>query len=190
MIRHLALDKAQASYIQQVFVQVAAALPWATTHHHQTRCFAHLAISSLPEHFSNPPLFPEDPVCSLLAKFKAFTTTNAAAARLLQACKPVLQPHAWGLGDVTTVMSGGGALAGESAGSDTLLLEAAPKPLMDAILDFLTTERHKMRRGGDGGGVPGPKYPRACTHSCVVMGVRDVQAMCYGSINQEICVGA
>jgi hypothetical protein len=136
-------------------MQVAAALPWATTHQHQARCFAHVVVSSLLDHFSSPPLFPEAPACILLAPFKAFTTTNAAAVRLLQACKPVLQTDTDRLGDVMTVMSGCVALAGASTPSDLPLPEAAPKPLMDAILDCLTRERQKLCKGVDSEGSAG-----------------------------------
>ena len=126
-------------------MQLCAALPWATTHHHSTRCLAHVVLSALLDHFTAPPLLPEPSAQLLLQPLRAFTAANPAASRLLDACGLVLQPSAARLGDVRTVLSGHVALAGGAASAGGPPLEAAPVPLMDAILQCLHDRRQEAR---------------------------------------------
>ena len=129
------------------------ALPWATTHHHQTRCFAHMVLDTLLRHF--PPSMPMwNGRAAFLEPLQRFTADNVAARRLVSACGLVLQPDAANLADVRAMLSGAVALAGASGLGEAL--EAAPVPLMDRILACLQHERQQLRAGGTEHGALAP----------------------------------
>ena len=134
-------------------MQVRAALPWATTHHHQARCFAHMVIATLLDRFPPSHACWPDPVeaAAFLQPFVDFTSRNPAAQRLVDACHIVLHPNAADLTDIRVVLSRDGvALAGADGAADCtpgapLAIEAAPASLMDRILECLHQGRQRMR---------------------------------------------
>ena len=126
-------------------VQVAAVLPWATTHHHQTRCYAHVLLHSILQHFT-----PGSAACwahsghhctAILQSIKGFTSSNPHAAKLVASAKLALQPEFAQVGSLRVLLAGQVALAG----SHEAVLESAPESLLDRIDSLLLAERHSKR---------------------------------------------
>jgi hypothetical protein len=138
-------------------VQVAAALPWATTHHHQTRCFSHLVLHTLLEHF--PPqhaCWAGAPHATLLLDpLRDFTAANPSAQRLLAACPFRAVPAATACSP-RSVLCGEGALAGKAG--EPPPLELVPQHLFDDVMHFLQGERRSKKGGAVATG--------ACSSSC------------------------
>ena len=131
--------------------QVTVALPWATTHHHQTRCFVHMVVKTLLEHFPlESATWQAMPgAATLLEQMQAFTAANPAAQRLVAACGLVLQPNMENVGNLDEVVSGRVGLAGsEGTAQAPMEVEAAPVPLMDRISACLQEGRRVHRAAG------------------------------------------
>ncbi|KAK2079723.1 hypothetical protein QBZ16_002118 [Prototheca wickerhamii] len=130
-----------AAVVQFAGEVVLAIVPWALSHVHPVRTFSQLALWRLLEAF--PQLAQDD---AGLRAMLAFFSGNADVLRLkaalglgndLQAFDPVEATSPAG------VLYKGVALAGRSDELSTF--EGAPQPLVDAIAEFLNTERQRLR---------------------------------------------
>lgn len=125
-------------------LQVAAVLPWSSHHHHQTRCFAHVLLHSLLQHF--PPdnaIWARAGPCgrALLHSIQTFASSNPAAAKLIASVGLALPPDSPQIGSLQALLAGHVTLAGANGSA----LEWAPQPLMDRIDRLLQAERHSKR---------------------------------------------
>lgn len=131
--------------LSRATVQVAAVLPHVSTHHHQTRCFAHLILHGLLCKY--PHLTATVPGslgvgAAALRALKAFTEANPHAQRLLEACPVTFDVRARDLCHPRMVLRGAALLIGTA---DPEPVECAAVPMLDRVASFLEQERSKLR---------------------------------------------
>eukprot|EP00892_Ulva_mutabilis_P002313 jgi/Ulvmu1/12082/UM084_0005.1 len=129
---------------------VSAVLPHISTHHHQTRCFAHVILHGLlcayPHLTADRGSGPHVGAAALRA-LQRFTETNPHAQRLLAACPLSFAVRVRDLCHPRHVLRGATVLIG---GSEREPIECAPVPALDRIGAFLEQERSKVRESAGG----------------------------------------
>jgi hypothetical protein len=121
-------------------------MPWVSTHHHQTRCFAHLVLHSLVAAY--PALFFSSEAANsyasvLMKQMMAFTAQNPAAQRLLEACPLSLHTDFAMLSHPRCLLQGQNVLVG-SCEADPV--ECAPLGVIGQFAAFLEAERKRLRQ--------------------------------------------
>lgn len=124
--------------------QVAVVLPHISTHHHQTRCFAHLVLHGLLREYPYLTTSAAGVGTAALQALLRFTETNPHAQRLLEVCPMSFAICARDLCHPRLVLRSGTVLLG---GTDPEPVECAPGAALDRIAAFLEMERRKLREG-------------------------------------------
>ena len=133
-----------------MLLQVAITLPWVTTHHHQTRCFAHLTVHSLVS--SHPELFISTGesatyASQLLQELLSFTADNPPARRLLEACPLSLDTNFARLSDPSCLLQGRSVLIGSCESEP---VECATASAIEQMSTFLEAERRSLKQQRNG----------------------------------------
>ena len=152
-----------------VALQVEITLPWVSTHHHQTRCFAHLIVHGLVS--AHTELFiageaSESYSAQLLQQLLAFTAHNPAAQRLLDACPLPLDTDFGRLSDPSCLLQGKSVLVGSCESEP---VECATASAIEQMSTFLEVERRCLRQQQNNGPLDQQqvcKVPSQASHSC------------------------
>jgi hypothetical protein len=132
-----------------LFLQISIIIPWVSTHHHQTRCFAHLIVYTLL--CAHPDLLmisTESDSCGpcgaqFLREFISFTQQNAAAQRLLETCPLSLSTDFARLSHPKSLLQAQSVLVGACESEP---VECAPVSVIQQLGDFLEAERKALRQ--------------------------------------------
>lgn len=127
-------------------LQVSITMPWMSTHHHQTRCFAHLVVHSLvtahPELFTSPEAS-SSYASQLLQDLLTFTAQNPSAQRLLEVCPLSLDTDFARLSHPSCLLQGRSVLVGLC---DSEPVECATVSVIEQMGAFLEAERKTLRQ--------------------------------------------
>jgi hypothetical protein len=131
------------------FVQISIIIPWVSTHHHQTRCFAHLIVYTLlcahPDLLMTSTESGSHGPCGaqFLREFVSFTQQNAAAQRLLETCPLSLSTDFARLAHPKSLLQAQSVLVGACESEP---VECAPVSVIQQLGDFLEAERKTLRQ--------------------------------------------
>jgi hypothetical protein len=157
--QHVALALSELKVLPSVItlsvVQVTIVLPWASTHHHQTRCFAHIVLHALLSAY--PELLPPRvdlhtgagaqraafAGAELLQEIFSFTEQNPSAKKLIISCPLTLGTDFSSLGHPSSVLSGRSVLVGQC---ELDPVECAPVSVLEQLVAFLEEERRRRRQ--------------------------------------------